>query len=253
MRSILSLIVFLATLYCGQAAAEKIHVAVASNFTHTAKQLAALFEQETKHKISLAFGSSGKLTAQIRHGAPFQVFLSADNTKPQKLIDWGLADTESDFTYAIGTLTLWSTDPTLIDDTGKVLLDKNIQHVAIANPKLAPYGKAAEETLQHLGLSKELRPRLVEGENISQTFQFVASGTAKVGFIALSQILGDGQIKKGSSWTIPSDFHSPILQDAVLLKKGQQSTAAKEFLAFLKSPPAQELIIKAGYTIPSAQ
>lgn len=248
---ITGLFLLLLTISIPNAYADKVYVAVASNFTHTAKQIAKDFEEQTGHKVSLAFGSSGKLAAQIKNGAPFEVFLSADTQKPEKIEDWGLAIPGSRVTYAIGALALWSATPNLVDSEGAILRLGDFQHLAAANPKLAPYGVAAQETLKELGLTTKLRGRIVEGENISQTFQFVASGTAKLGFVAQSQVLENGELTHGSIWKIPNSMHRPILQDALLLKKATNKPAAKQFLKFLGSAASQEHIRLAGYHLPN--
>lgn len=240
-----------ASLWPFYALADKVRVAVASNFTHTAKRIATAFESETGHKVSLAYGSSGKLTAQIHNGAPFDILLSADTQKPAKLIQWGQALPESEFTYALGALVLWSKDDTTIEDGPKTLKAANFRHLAVANPNLAPYGRAAEETLKKLSLDKKLRKQRVEGENISQTYQFVASGTAKLGFVALSQVITNGQLESGSAWHVPAELHQPIRQNAVLLKKAKSKAAAHEFLEFLKSKTALDLIEQTGYRLPA--
>jgi molybdate transport system substrate-binding protein len=230
--------------YAGQ-----VEVAVAANFTVPMQIIASAFERDTGHKALLAFGSTGKLYAQIRNGAPFQVFLSADDQTPAKLEQEGLAVSGTRFTYAVGRLALWSAKSGMVDDKGEVLNKGVYAHLAIANPKLAPYGAAAIEVLRQLGLFKSLQPKFVLGENISQTWQFVASGNADLGFVALSQVLKDGQLRGGSAWIVPGNLHAPIRQDAVLLVKGRNNAAAKALLAYLKSDKAKAIIRNFGYDI----
>jgi molybdate transport system substrate-binding protein len=230
--------------YAGQ-----VEVAVAANFTVPMQIVASAFERDTGHKALLAFGSTGNLYAQIRNGAPFQVFLSADDQTPAKLEQEGLAVSGTRFTYAVGRLALWSAKSGMVDDKGEVLNKGVYAHLAIANPKLAPYGAAAIEVLRQLGLFKSLQPKFVLGENISQTWQFVASGNADLGFVALSQVLKDGQLRGGSAWIVPGNLHAPIRQDAVLLVKGRNNAAAKALLAYLKSDKAKAIIRNFGYDI----
>lgn len=232
------------------AQAETVLVAVASNFTKPMTALAEVFTKTTGHEINLSFGSSGKFVAQIENGAPYEIFLSADESNPQKLEQLGLAVTNTRFTYAIGKLVLWSAKTGYVDKNGQILRNAGFRHLAIADPKLAPYGLAAEATLKNLGLLEHLGPLLVLGENISQTQQFIDSGNAELGFVALSQIINDhGQISSGSAWQIPDDLHPPIRQDAVLLKKGEWNPAAKALMAFLATREAQEIIQAYGYGI----
>lgn len=232
-----------------QAQAAEVKVAVAANFTVPMRQLAQAFEQETGHKAVLSFGATGSFQAQIRHGAPFQVLLAADDETPLKLEQEGLAVAGSRFTYATGRLVLWSRQPGLVDDKGDVLRSGSFQRLALANPKLAPYGSAAIETLTRLGLLEALRPRLVQGDNIGQTYQFVATENAQLGFVALSQVQTEGRIAQGSAWIVPASLHSPIRQDAVLLRAGQGNPAASALLAFLKGEQARAVIRGFGYEI----
>ncbi len=231
------------------ARADQVQVAVAANFTAPMQRIAAEFEQDTGHKALLAFGSSGKFYAQIRNGAPFQVFLSADDEKPTKLEQEGLGVAGSRMTYAIGTLVLWSAKPGFVDAKAEVLKKGGFAHLAIANPKLAPYGVAAVETLTKLGLADALAPRLVQGENIAQTYQFVASGNADLGFVALSQVMKDGQVGSGSAWIVPSTMHAPIRQDAIILANGKGSAATVALMKYLKSPKAMRIIKAYGYEV----
>lgn len=229
--------------------AAEVNVAVAANFTAPMKQIAADFERQTGHKAQLAFGSSGKFYAQIKNGAPFQIFLSADDEKTSRLIKDGLTVSNSHFTYAIGRLVLWSARPGFVDSQGSVLGKGNFNKLAIANPKLAPYGTAAVETLKQLGLLSTLAPKFVLGENIAQTHQFVSTGNAELGFVALSQVMKNGRISSGSAWIVPAKLHNPIRQDAVLLSSGKDNPAAKALLSYLKSAKARKVIRSYGYEI----
>lgn len=229
------------------ARADEVQVAVAANFTAPMKAIVAEFEKATGHKAQLSFGGTGKFYAQIRNGAPFQVFLSADDETPAKLEQEGLAVAGSRFTYAVGTLVLWSARPDFIDARGGVLSRGTFAHLALANPKLAPYGAAAMETIDKLGLTSTLQAKFVQGENIAQTHQFVMSGNAELGFVALSQVMKDGRIASGSAWIVPAEMHRPIRQDAVILAPGRDSPAANALLRFLRGRPAQAIIRSYGY------
>jgi molybdate transport system substrate-binding protein len=225
-------------------------VAVASNFTKPMTEIAEAFEKATGHSANLAFGSSGKFVSQLENGGPFEVFLAADTSNPLKLEKSGLAVDGSRFTYAIGKLVLWSSQANYVDTQGQILSAGNFKHIALADPKLAPYGAAAMEVIKNLSVLDKLQPLFVLGENIAQTYQFISTGNAELGFIALSQVIGkDGKITEGSSWIVPSNLHNPILQDAILLKKGVKNPAAPALLSFLKSPEAQAIIRKYGYDI----
>ncbi len=246
-RSLAStLLLLLATPW--QAMADEIQVAVASNFLAPLQQIAVAFKKETGHAAILSSGATGKLFAQIQNGAPFEVMISADSQTPKKLVAAGLALADSQFTYARGKLALWSPDAGKLAGEGSVLQQGDFQHLAIANPKTAPYGQAALEVLARLGLTASLTPKLVEGENISQAFQYVASGNAELGFVALSQIYQDGKLTRGSAWIVPSEMHSPLTQDAVLLKKGAGNPAATALLAFLKGDQARSIMLGYGYS-----
>lgn len=227
--------------------AAELRVAVAANFTAPAQQIADEFERRTGHKAVLAFGASGKFYAQIVNGAPFDVFLSADESTPAKLEKDGLALAGSRFTYAVGTLVLWSAKPDLVDAKGEILKSGRFNKLAVANPKTAPYGAAAIETLSRLKLLDAVQPKFVQGENISQTFQFASTGNAELGFVALSQVFKDRKLTSGSAWIVPESLHAPIYQDAVLLDKGKANPAARAFLDFLKSPYAHAVITAYGY------
>ena len=227
------------------AAAGVTHVAVAANFTEPAKEIAALFKQKTGDEAVLSFGASGAFFTQITHGAPFEVFLSADEERPKVAVEQGFAVADSRFTYAIGKLVLWSR---VVDVTnGEAALKAgNFAKLSIANPVAAPYGTAAVETMKALGLYDALRPKIVQGNSIAQAFQFVDTRNAEVGFVALAQLYG---VTAGTRWEVPSSLHAPIRQDAVLLKTGADSEASKAFLTFLKGPEAQAIIERFGYAL----
>lgn len=227
--------------------AGEVQVAVASNFTAPMQVIAERFEALTGHKALLAFGSTGKLYAQIRNGAPFAVLLAADEQVPAKLESEGLGVTGSRFTYATGTLVLWSAKDDYVDDQASVLTQRAFRHLAVANPKTAPYGAAALATLKELGVLESVSRRLVQGENIAQTHHFVASGNAELGFVALSQVLEKGRIRSGSGWIVPASYHPPIRQDALLLTSAQDNAAAHALLDYLKSAAATEVIKAYGY------
>ncbi|NOT83795.1 MAG: molybdate ABC transporter substrate-binding protein [Methylococcaceae bacterium] len=224
-------------------------VAVASNFTKPMTEIAAAFEKTTGHSANLSFGSSGKFVAQLENGAPFEVFLSADDKNPKKLVQSGFAVADSQFTYAIGKLVLWSATPNYVDEQGKILSKGGFKHLALADPKLAPYGAAAVSLMQKMGVYDKLQPLFVQGENIAQTQQFISTGNAELGFLALSQVIENGKIGSGSGWIIPADQHKPILQDAILLKTGVENPAAPALLKFLKSLEAKAIIKKYGYDL----
>lgn len=227
--------------------AAQTYVAVAANFLDAAKEIAAAFEEKTGHEAVLSFGSSGQFYTQIRQDAPFQVFLSADDERPKKLVEDRLAVADSRFTYAIGKLVLWSKNPEVVE--GAETLEKGaFAKLAIANPLAAPYGAAAVETMKSLGVYDTLRPKFVEGTDIAQAFQFVYTGNAELGFVALSQFSQDDT---GSRWVVPQDLYEPIRQDAVLLKTGADKEAATAFLAFLKGPEARTIIERFGYALDS--
>jgi molybdate transport system substrate-binding protein len=232
----------------GVAHADTVSVAVAANFTAPMQKIAAAFEADTGHKAELSFGATGKFYAQITHGAPFQVLLSADDTTPARLEREGKVVAHSRFTYAIGTLVLWSAQPGTVDAKGDVLKSGDFKHLAIANPKLAPYGAAALQAMEKLGVATALQPRLVQGENIAQTFQFVSTGNAQLGFVALSQVMADGKIRSGSAWQVPASLHEPIRQDAVLLMPGKDSAAASALLTYLRGSKARAIIQSYGYS-----
>lgn len=229
--------------------AAEVRVAVAANFTAPMQKIAAAFEQKTGHKAVLSFGSTGKFYAQIKNGAPFQVLLAADAEIPAQLEKEGLTVSGSRFTYAIGRLVLWSRQAGLVDEKGDVLRQGGFDRLAIADPKLAPYGAAAVQSLTGLGLLPALKERLVQGENIAQTYQFVATGNAALGFVALSQVRSEGRAAPGSAWIVPARLHSAIRQDAVVLATGKNNPAAAALVGFLQTEQARALIRSFGYEI----
>ncbi len=229
------------------AQAGEVQVAVASNFTAPMQAIGETFESDTGHKAKLAFGSTGKFYAQIKNGAPFDVLLAADDETPARLVQEGAAS--SRFTYAIGTLVLWSSKPGFVDAKGEVLRRGQYGKLALANPKTAPYGRAAIETLARLGALSAAQSKLVQGENIAQTFQFVASGNAELGFVALSQVMKGGKVQQGSAWLVPAEMHEPIRQDAVLLSSGRANIAAQALLDYLKGDKARQVIRAFGYAL----
>ena len=238
------LFLFLILLMAPWAQAEPLRVAVAANFTAPARELAALFKESTGHEVQLSFGSSGQFYAQITQAAPFDVFLSADAERPQRLVKDGLALADRRFTYAIGRLVLWSRDQRA--NSGEAALRQPFEKLAIANPAAAPYGGAALDVLRNLGLLDQLRARLVQGTSIAQAFQFVESGNAELGFIALSQLEGR---RDGGRWLVPSSLHTSLQQDAVLLTRARDNKVATQFLNFLKSAEARALIARFGYEL----
>lgn len=231
----------------GALRADEIRVAVASNFSDAIQAIAEVFEEETGHRVILVFGSTGKHYAQIRNGAPFAAFFAADARRPELLEVEGVARPGSRFTYAVGKVVLWSPNPDLIDSRASVLVDGGFRYLAIANPKLAPYGKAAEQIMCTKGVWDGLQNRIVRGENIGQAFQFVKSGNAELGFVALSQIMKPGRAIAGSFWRPPQALYTPIEQQAVLL---EENPAARQFLAFMQTRAAVKIIESHGYDVP---
>jgi molybdate transport system substrate-binding protein len=229
--------------------AAEVQVAVAANFTAPMQKIAAEFEKDTGHKALLAFGATGKFYAQIKNGAPFQVFLAADDKTPARLEAEGDTVPGSRFTYAIGTLVLWSAQPGMVDDQGDVLKKGQFKHLAMTNPKTAPYGAAAVAVLTKMGLLDAIEPKFVTGENVSQTYQFIATGNAELGFVALSQVMMDGKLTGGSAWIVPSNLHQPIRQDAVVLASGKDQPAAKALVEYLKGDKAAAIIKSYGYAL----
>lgn len=236
------------SLALGRAHAAEAHVAVAANFAEPIKAIAAELQRTTGHTLKITLGSTGKLYAQIRHGAPYDVLLAADARVPAALEQEGLAQPGSRFTYATGQLVLWSAQAGRVDDQGAVLRRADLGKVAYAAPKVAPYGAAAVEAMQQLGLGAALAPKLVQGESIGQAFNFVFTGNADVGFVALSQVLVNGQLRGGSLWRVPPGLYSPIRQDAVLLKRGANNAAAQALLQWLQSPQGRALVASFGYS-----
>lgn len=226
-----------------RAAADEVSVAVAANFTDASKNIAAAFEEKTGNDVKLSFGSTGSLYTQITQGAPFQIFLAADQTRPQKTVDEGFGVDGSVFTYAVGKLVLWSRKADLVKGAGTLKV-ASFNKLSICNPVAAPYGAAAVEAMKSLKVYEALEPKLVQGANVSQAFQFVETGNADLGFVALSQLAGDDS---GSRWVVPQDLYSPIRQDAVLLKTGAGDPAATAFMDFLKGTEARAIIEKYGY------
>jgi molybdate transport system substrate-binding protein len=226
---------------------DEIRVAVASNFRDTMSALAGQFEQASEHEVTLIFGSSGKQYAQIRNGAPFDAFFSADSRRPELLEHESLAVPGSRFTYAVGKLVLWSPQANYVDPGGNILEHGDFLHLAIANPGLAPYGEAAREALEAMGLWNQFGKRLVRGENIGQAFQFVNSGNAELGFIAWSQLKRNDAAIKGSYWLVPARYYSPIEQQAILLR---DTVAARMFMSFILSDKSAKIIRAHGYDLP---
>lgn len=229
------------------ALADEVKIAVAANFAAPVKKIAADFEADTGHKVVISTGSTGAFYAQIRNGAPFEVFLAADDETPVKIEAEGAGVKGSRFTYAIGKLVLWSAKPGYVDDKGEVLKKGDFARLALANPKTAPYGAAGVEVLKRLGLAESLQAKIVQGENITQAWQFVSSGNAELGFVALSQVWENGKLTGGSAWIVPAADYASIRQDAILLAKGEGKPAADAFLKYLKADKARAVIKSYGY------
>jgi molybdate transport system substrate-binding protein len=249
MKFTTSLLALGAAMALNSAYADEVQVAVAANFTAPIQAIAKAFEADTGHKLVAAYGSTGQFYTQIKNGAPFEVFLAADDSTPAKLEREQETVPGSRFTYATGTLALWSAKPGYVDAEGAVLKGNSYQHLSIANPKAAPYGLAATQVLAKMNLTQATQPKLVEGQNITQAFQFVSTGNAELGFVALSQIFKDGKVEQGSAWIVPAALHDPIKQDAVILNKGRDSDAAKALMQYLKGPAAAAIIKSYGYQI----
>ena len=247
MKTTKTLVTLLGLAFAGLACADEVQVAVAANFTAPMQKIAPEFEKATGHKVVAAYGATGKFYTQIKNGAPFEVLLAADDETPSKLGKEG-AVAASQFTYAIGKLVLWSAKPAIVDANGEVLKKGGFDHIAVANPKLAPYGAAAMEVMKTLGVQDAVQAKIVTAENIGQTFQFVSSGNALLGFVALSQVLKDGQIE-GSAWVVPQKLYTPIRQDAIVLAKGQGKPAAEALMKYLKSDKAKAVIKSYGYDL----
>lgn len=238
-----------AALVFNTAWADEVQVAVAANFTAPVQAIAKAFEKDTGHKLVASYGATGQFYTQIKNGAPFEVFLAADDSTPAKLESEGEIVKGSRFTYAIGTLALWSAKEGYVDDQGAVLKANHYQHLAIASPKAAPYGLAATQVLDRMGLTEQTQGKIVEGQNITQAWQFVSTGNAELGFVALSQVYKDGKITSGSAWIVPASLYSPIRQDAVILNKGKDNMAAKALMDYLKGPQAAAIIKSYGYAL----
>ncbi len=236
--------------HVSNALAKELRVAVASNFLLPLKELSMEFKKSTGNKVVVISGSTGKLYAQIKQGAPFDILLAADSVRPELLEKEGIGVPGSRFTYAVGRLALWSANSTLfLRNDLQVLNQKNFRYLAIANPKTAPYGKAAEQVLRKKGFWKLIQNKLVRGENISQTLQFVVTGNAEIGFIALSQLKNTQRKLSGYSWVVPSGWHDPIRQQGILLKRAKTNKVAREFLSFIKSNRIQKIIESYGYSL----
>ncbi|WP_310613571.1 molybdate ABC transporter substrate-binding protein [Limnohabitans sp.] len=248
------MLAIVSSLFFVAAQAGEVTVAVAANFTAPMQKIAQAFEQDTGHKAQLAFGATGKFYAQIKNGAPFDVLLAADDETPARLEKEGLAVAGSRLTYATGRLALWSKSSSLVDDQGDVLRGNRfeklgIHKIALADPKLAPYGAAAMEVMTHLGVWPAVKTKLVQGESIGQTYQFVSTENAQLGFVALSQISFDGRITQGSAWVVPQSMHTPLKQDAVLLNAGKDNAAAIALLKYLQADKAKTIIRQYGYAL----
>lgn len=228
------------------AQAADVQVAVAANFTDAAKEIATAFEKKTGNKVVMSFGPSGNFFSQIEQGAPFEVFLSADAERPARLEADGYGVVGTRFVYAYGTLVLWSATPGFVDKKGNVLAKGEFEHLSIADPAAAPYGVAAVETLKKMGLYDKLTPKIVKGASIAQAYTFVNTGSAELGFIALSQVF---KFPRGSVWYVPKDYYTPIDQQAVLLNPGKDAPAARAYLDFLKSPQGVKIIQSYGYDV----
>ncbi|MFJ7316520.1 molybdate ABC transporter substrate-binding protein [Pseudomonas sp. NPDC098747] len=239
----------IAVFVIGAAQADEVQVAVAANFTAPIQAIAADFEKDTGHKLVAAYGATGQFYTQIKNGAPFEVLLSADDTTPEKLEKAGDTVKGSRFTYAVGTLALWSAKEGYVDAKGEVLKQNEYRHLSIANPKAAPYGLAATQVLEKLKLTEATKAKIVEGQNITQAYQFVSTGNAELGFVALSQIYKEGKVTSGSAWIVPASLHDPIKQDAVILSKGKDNAAAKALVEYLKGPKAAAVIKSYGYQL----
>lgn len=244
-----SVLFLLAAAFCAPSFAGEVQVAVAANFTAPMKVIAAQFEKDTGNKVLASYGATGKFYAQIHNGAPFDILLAADDDTPARLDQEKATVAGSRFTYAIGKLVLWSAQPGVVDAKGDVLAAGKFDHIAVADPKLAPYGLAARETLQKLNLFTALAPKFVTGDNIGQTYQFVASSAAPLGFVAMSQVYENNQLKSGSAWVVPATLYSPIRQDAVVLSKGASNAAVTAFIGYLKGDKARAVIRSFGYDL----
>jgi molybdate transport system substrate-binding protein len=237
----------LAALFAPYAHAGEVRAAVAANFAAPMQRIAAEFEKDTRHKAILAFGATGAFQTQIANGAPFDVLVAADEATPARLEALQLSVPGTRLTYATGRLVVWSSHPGVVDGQGRVLSEGRFSHLAIASPKLAPYGAAAMEAIANLKLGRSLQPKLVQGANIAQAYQFVATGNAELGFVALSQVWHDGRLIGGSGWIVPASFHAPIRQDAMLLAPGAANPADRALMDYQKSRKAVDIIRSYGY------
>lgn len=239
---------FVAAVAASSAGAAEVNVAVAANFTAPMKDIAAIYEKDTGNKVLASFGATGAFYAQIKNGAPYQVLFAADAKTPKKIEDEGLGVKGSAKPYAYGKLVLWSAAPNFVKENKDFILDASVQKIAVANPKLAPYGEAAYQTMQKWGNLEKAEPKFVTGDNIGKTFQYVSTSNAQVGFVALSQVFKDGKMTSGSGWIIPSDMYSPIRQDSVVLNPGKDNKAVAEFMKFMAtSPKVRKVIESYGY------
>jgi len=243
-RNLCSLLLFI---FVGACSAQEVQVAVAANFAAPMKEIARGFEISSGYKAALSVGATGKFYAQIKNAAPFDILLAADQVTATRLAEEQLANAKTQFTYAVGKLVLWSATPGFVDAQGAVLKSGHFKHIAIASPLQAPYGEAAIQTLKSLNLSEKIAASIVTGESIGQTFAFVATGNAELGFVALSQVSNNGQLQSGSAWIVPQNLYSPLRQDAILLKHGQDNPAALALLVYLKSDAAKKIMRSFGY------
>lgn len=250
MKTSIRMLVSFVALWATTTLADDVSVAVAANFTAALQRLAPEFERTSGHTLLASFGATGKLYAQIKNGAPFDVLLSADDETPLKLEQEGLGVAGTRFTYATGRLVVWSPNPDLVDDRGEILKKGEFAHLAIANPKTAPYGAAASQVMRKLGVWDRIASKLVYGENITQTAQFIHSGNAELGFIALSQVRSLPPTQRGSHWLVSADLYQPLRQDAVLLAHAADKPSARAFLEYLRSPRARTIIQELGYDLP---
>ncbi|MGB4074097.1 molybdate ABC transporter substrate-binding protein [Pseudomonas sp.] len=246
-KALLSL--FAGLVFSASSLAAEVQVGVAANFTAPIQAIAGEFEKDTGHTLVAAYGATGQLYAQIQNGAPFEVFFSADESTPAKLEKEGLGVAGSRFTYATGSLVLWSATPGYLDGSDAVLKANQYKHLAIADPKTAPYGLAATQVLDKLALTEAVQGKLVTGQSIAKTLHFISTGNAELGFVALSQVYKDGQLSSGSAWIVPAELHTPIKQDALILKKGEHNPAAAALTEYLKGAKAAAIIKSYGYQL----
>lgn len=237
-----------ALIFCGSAQAADINVAVAANFTAPMKDIAAVYEKETGNKVLASFGGTGQFFAQIKNGAPYQILFAADAKTPKKIEDEGLGVKGSARPYAYGKLVLWSATPDFVKESKDFLLESAVKKIAVANPKLAPYGEAAYQTLEKWGMLDKVKNKFVTGDNIGKTYQFAKTSNAEVGFVALSQVYKGGKMTSGSGWVMPSDLYSPIRQDVVVLNLGKDNKDVAAFMKFMEtSPKVRDIILSYGY------